>query len=151
MTEKIQLEGFRVVGVEGQVAPMGAPGYDPEAIPRLWRILMENTDVMALADGPMYGVGEMDAATGKMRYVAGFASNAEIAGYASIDVPSGAYFVMPHHGPLAEYGHSVMKFFSTTVPTEGLALADGPFLEVYTDEFDAESPTSRFDTLFPAG
>jgi hypothetical protein len=41
MTDKIQLEGFRVVGIEAMVSPMGSPGFDPEAIPTLWAKLMD--------------------------------------------------------------------------------------------------------------
>jgi predicted transcriptional regulator YdeE len=150
MTEKIQLEGFRVVGIDANVAPMGHPDFDPQAIPTLWRKLMENNDLMAYVDGPMYGVGEMNIETGKLHYVAGFASNAEFPGCASIDVPDGAYFVVPHHGSINNYGETVGKFFRETVAAEGLQLGSGPFVEVYTEEFQGESPDSNFDTLFSA-
>ena len=150
MTQKIQFEGMRVVGIEATVAPMGSPEFDPEAIPTLWRKLMENSDLSPYFDGPMYGVGEMIGEIGKMRYVAGFSSNAEFPGAASIDVPEGAYFVVEHRGSLAGYGQTLGKFFRETVPTEKLQLGDGPFVEVYGPEFDAGSPHSRFDTLISA-
>ncbi|MDE2386435.1 MAG: GyrI-like domain-containing protein [Actinomycetales bacterium] len=150
MTDKIQLEGFRVVGIEAMVSPMGSPGFDPEAIPTLWVKLMENSDLSPYFDGPMYGVGVMDSDTGKMRYVAGFASNAEFPGTASIDVPDGAYFVVTHKGPLDGLGQTLGQFFRETVPAEGLHLGDGPFVEVYGEEFIPNSPDSSFDTLFSA-
>ena len=150
MTQKIQVEGFRVVGIEATVAPMGSPDFDPEAIPTLWRKLMENTDLSPYFDGPMYGVGLMNDETGKMRYVAGFASNAEFPGCASIDVPDGSYFVVEHVGKLDGYGQTLGKFFRETVPADGLQLGHGPFVEVYGEEFVADSDESRFDTLFSA-
>lgn len=150
MTQKIHFEGMRVVGIEATVAPMGSPDFDPEAIPALWRKLMNNTDLSPYFDGPMYGVGVMIADTGKMRYVAGFSSNAEFPGASSIDVPEGAYFVVEHRGSLAGYGQTLGTFFRETVPAEKLGLGDGPFVEIYGKEFDAASPDSRFDTLISA-
>lgn len=151
MTEMRKLEQFHVVGVAGEVIPQGAPGFNPMAIPALWDELMAHLGSQAETVGPMYGVGQMDYATGKLHYVAGYASAETPEGLAGIEVPAGDYYVLTHIGSLEGLGQSLGQFFGQTVHAEQLKLGGGPFVEVYTDEFVPGSPDSKFDTLFPVG
>ena len=142
MSESINIKHGKLVGIKTSIYTIfNADKYDPKAIPTAWQDFFAKAAGTDLGNSNIfYGASipsmSLDV---PMDYFAGALVDlsAEVpVGFESVEIPEGAYFTVPHHGPISNIAASYQKTYMEALPSSGREMRPAPHLEIYNSSKD---------------
>lgn len=124
----------RIKGLSGRYTPA-----DRARIPAQWQRFAEGWGDQ-IDRQESFGVCHDFAEDGSFSYFCGVADVADDTGLATLDLPAGRYACFDHAGHISTISDTWAAIFETWMPKGGADIGEGPEIEHYSADFDAEKP-----------